>query len=338
MSRLHVTNGDSVTELLREAAIASEAVAWRDVLHDGPVPAGLSLEETSRLRARFVSEVIAGTPFSEVHAAFVARDSALRAFRRHDEVTLWFEHDLYDQLQLLQILDWFSHRERGKTRLTMVCIDRHPSVERFLGLGQLDAACFPELDRQRAEVTAEQLDLAARAWRAFCADRPDALTRLLAGDVSALPFLGPALWRHLQQFPWTVDGLSRTERQALQAVADGAGDLRAVFRVSQIEREERPFLSDLAFLFHLRAIAGDRANLLRFDDAPSGAMPAGPPYDPSIWDRTVSLTEIGGKVLKGTADCVRLYGIDRWLGGVRLESTQAAWRWDGRRRTILGFD
>ena len=24
---------------------------------------------------------------------------------------LWFEHDLYDQLQLLQILDWFSREQ-----------------------------------------------------------------------------------------------------------------------------------------------------------------------------------------------------------------------------------
>jgi hypothetical protein len=31
---------------------------------------------------------------------FRARDAALAGFGAHDEVVLWFEHDLYDQLQL----------------------------------------------------------------------------------------------------------------------------------------------------------------------------------------------------------------------------------------------
>jgi hypothetical protein len=30
------------------------------------------------------------------------------AARGEDEIVLWFEHDLYDQLQLLQLLDWLA--------------------------------------------------------------------------------------------------------------------------------------------------------------------------------------------------------------------------------------
>ncbi len=45
-SILNITNGDSAVELMRKAGISGEYLPWRDVLHDGPVPAGLSLPGT----------------------------------------------------------------------------------------------------------------------------------------------------------------------------------------------------------------------------------------------------------------------------------------------------
>ena len=37
---LHVTNGDSTAGTLRQTSLGGEVVAWRDALHEGPVPAG----------------------------------------------------------------------------------------------------------------------------------------------------------------------------------------------------------------------------------------------------------------------------------------------------------
>ena len=39
MPKLIVTNGDSAAERLREAGIKGHIIPWRDMLHDGPVPA-----------------------------------------------------------------------------------------------------------------------------------------------------------------------------------------------------------------------------------------------------------------------------------------------------------
>ena len=53
---LHVTNGDSVLAGFREGGIPGTYLAWRDVLHDGPVPQTASLEALSDVRARVLSE------------------------------------------------------------------------------------------------------------------------------------------------------------------------------------------------------------------------------------------------------------------------------------------
>jgi len=82
---LHVTNGDSTALTLRETALVQRVVAWRDVLHEGPVP-DLGDAELRAVRAGFL-----GAPVGEL----AERDAALAAGREGDYV-LWFEADFYD--------------------------------------------------------------------------------------------------------------------------------------------------------------------------------------------------------------------------------------------------
>src|SRR5690242_13873940 len=101
---LHITNGDSVIYSFREGEIPGEYLAWSDSLHDGPVPLKASLEELSEIRAQALAG-FGGGSYQEFRSSFAARDHSLGAFHRHEEAVLWFEHDLYDQLQLIQLLD-----------------------------------------------------------------------------------------------------------------------------------------------------------------------------------------------------------------------------------------
>ena len=78
------------------------------------MPAGLGLAEMRELRAAFLAEFDAG-PAAEISRAFEARDRALEAAR--GETVLWFEHDLYDQLQVLQVLDRLTP-EQNVTAIT----------------------------------------------------------------------------------------------------------------------------------------------------------------------------------------------------------------------------
>lgn len=52
---LHITNGDCVSGCLRVGGVPGDMVAWCDVLHEGPVPAGLSHAKLSKVRAEFIA-------------------------------------------------------------------------------------------------------------------------------------------------------------------------------------------------------------------------------------------------------------------------------------------
>ena len=53
---LHIVNGDCAIEALKDSGIEGDFLSWLDVLHDVPVPEGLSLEELSEVRADFIAD------------------------------------------------------------------------------------------------------------------------------------------------------------------------------------------------------------------------------------------------------------------------------------------
>ncbi|HEX7240581.1 MAG TPA: hypothetical protein VF263_09960 [Longimicrobiaceae bacterium] len=328
---LHVTNGGVAAELIRASGLGGDVLPWNDVLHDGPVPGGLPLEDLSAVRAGFISGRGWGA-YDEVRAELAARDRALVRSAERAETVLWFEHDLYDQLQILQVLDALAERG-GAERASLVCIGAFPGVEPFHGLGQLTPEQIASLFPGRVPVARAQLDLAQAAWAAFRSPDPTRIEDVLDGDTSALPFLRAALLRHLEQLPAVGDGLSRTERQLLEAVADGARGPREVFLADQA-REEAVFMGDASLWEHVRELADGPEPLLRVEGGGDFRLPRRGAYADWFWEQRLELTGAGRAVLRGEADRLAAGGVDRWLGGVHLRGRDLPWRWDRAARRL----
>ncbi|HJU02325.1 MAG TPA: hypothetical protein VJ966_14110 [Actinomycetes bacterium] len=219
---LHVTNGDIAADLLRRAGLAGDALVWADVLHEGPVPGGLDDDRLRRTRAEFLAGVD-GVGAAEVRRRFEDRDRALAA-GRDGRYLLWFEADLYCQLQLAQILAALGGLGVAADRITLVCIGEYPGIARFGGLGQLEPGQLPGLlDTAATALTAEAMELAASAWAALRAGDPGGLGPVAASRSPELRFLGEAFDRLGREYPSTRDGLSLTERRLLAAAAAEPG-------------------------------------------------------------------------------------------------------------------
>ena len=320
---LIITNGDAAGELLRKAFTETEVLPWRDVLHDGPVPLTDSLEDLSELRANYLAERGWGDP-DTLMENFRARDRGLAHHEAFETVTLWFEHDLYDQLQLLQILDWFRQNPPGAGGLYLVQADDFlgtQSVERLAGLAG-----------RRKPVSDAQLQLSGVAWQAFCQATPESWAGLLSGNLSALPYLEQAVRRMLQELPAAQLGLARTQYQILMAINEGVDTPRMLF--AAVERmEEAAFMGDWSFWGWLDGLASDPGALIeRFNG----------PFSPDMTQdefmayvsSPLRLTALGLKVLGGGAYYTDTARIDRWMGGTHV-TNENLWRWDDQRSTLL---
>ena len=318
---LHVTNGESAGNTLRQTALGGAVLSWQDVLHEGPLPA-LPRRELLRTRARFLASCGWGSQ-QALLSSLERRDRQLLEALRHDlQVVLWFEHDLYDQLQLLDVLA-LAHAEDAAPEL--IVIGSFPGRPTFAGLGELTADDLETLWPSRTRAAPALVRAAASAWEALRAPEPTALAGWAVRGTPELPFLAPALRRLLEELPAPRDGLSGTERRALGAVAAGADTPPAAFVAAQ-RLEEAPFLGDAWFHRSLSALGQGESRLLETDDG--APLPPPPPLgDNQHFARLrLRVTATGERTLRGEADRVELLGIDRWLGGTHV-TPENAWRW-----------
>ncbi len=326
---LHVHNGDSTANTARQSTISGVHVAFREALLTGPTPAGLQNDDWRRLRAAHLSAAYGGAA-EKIEQDLLQQEETLTNCRAHEEVVLWFEHDLFCQLHLIYLLNWFAARELGTTRLSLVCIGEFPGLEHFRGLGQLSPAQLASLLDSRHEVSAAELDIASTAWAAYCAPDPSALADLCRGDTLALPFLQAALESHLARFPSLRNGLGRIEQRALELIRDGHKRFVDLFPRFG-EREPVYGLGDSQLFLALRQLGAGREPLLRNGN---GQMSDGGFDSKRICDAAFEITASGAAVLEGAADLVELNGLDLWLGGVHLSSANC-WRWNDAQQEIV---
>src|SRR5262249_44819033 len=147
----------------------------------------------------------------------------------------------------------------------LVVVDSFPDKPGFRGLGELTADELETLWPERRRATSEALAAAAAAWHAFRASEPEGLARLAPDGSPQLPFRGPAVGRLPEGLPSPADGLSRPERNALTAIADGARTPIRAFVAAQA-LEEASFIGDAWFFRALAALGRGDSRLVETDD------------------------------------------------------------------------
>jgi hypothetical protein len=327
---LHIHNGESSAEILRRSQLPGEHFAFRDALLCGPAPEGVEGGDWLELRARHLSEFY-GVSQPECKRDLLQQEERLASCSQHDEVVLWFEFDLFCQTNLLYLLNRFAETQPNNTTLSLICIGEFPGEELFRGLGQLTTGQLAGLFPAREQVTSQQLNLAASAWAAYRAANPTKIEALLESDISALPFVAPALKSHLTRFPSVANGLGRIEQRALELITGGLrefGDLFATFGKAEAEFG----LGDFQFWLALRNLANAREPLLTMTHA---AMAGQALNSEALRQTHVELTPTGESILKGEDDYIRTNGIDLWLGGVHLMSAAKVWRWNETARRLV---
>lgn len=326
MRTLHITNGDGAAGLLKSSAVPGDVLPWRDPMHHGPFPAGLSLEALRPVRARYLAGQ--GGDMEAVEREFRLRDEALCAAPGYDRVVLWFEHDLLDQLQILQLLDWFAAAGRSRPEPEIICIDRFAGMDRFRGLGELDPVQIASLFDTRVPVTGDMLTQAQAGWGAFRSASPMDLVAFLTRDLSRLPFLKQALLRHLEEFPSAESGLSRTEQQLLSLVARGVHGPVELF-VQNMDLETALYIGDWRTFSVIDGLC--RAGLLSCDTGGFRYPPLSRDTREGFRAQRLGLTDLGRAVEAGEAGMRGRMHRDAWLGGVHVQSGRNAWTWDAAR-------
>lgn len=331
---LHIVNGDSVAEKLKQGVVHGDILVWREIYSEGPVFLNPAEPSNRLIRAENLEKTL-GIRCEEFIAGCASQEQRLARFKEHDEVVLWFEHDLFDQTMLSFLLNWFSKQSLDGIRLNLVCIGTFPGIDSFLGLGQLSVQQLETLVGTWRLIGQEELEIGKKAWEAYTSPDPHKIVEFLQEDTFALPFVQEAFEFHLSRFPSLYNGLGKVEQTTLALLHNSPAYAGELFH--QAGAQEHWYgMGDLQYWRILKKMCQGSYPLIQVEDT---SLPLSCHNDTSKFHNSCfSLTDIGRRIFAGEGDWIAMGGIDQWLGGVHLQGHRIPWRWDGQQKTLVAVD
>lgn len=328
---LIITNGDQAVAALRAAGLGAGpddvVLPWRDVLFEGPVPHTLNLPTLSAVRAAYLINRGWGAG-RDIATEFAERDATLMAHAAYDLVTLWFEHDLSDMLQLLQILDFFANGERERTSLHLVHTDRYLTNYTHDELRAFAAEAKP--------AGTARINQATEAWARW--REPDPRPWLALAHRPRLEI--KHLWRAVTisdgAFPLVDSGVSLPERFVLASLESGPKAPAELFAEFTRWHDTHcgAYMGDWSFWGVIDDLVFATVPLVtrsvRYHFGPQMGGPALQRY----LQEPIALSPFGREVLAGRVDHAKTNRIDRWLGGTHI-TNDALWRWDNHTHRVI---
>ncbi|WP_171016981.1 DUF1835 domain-containing protein [Pseudalkalibacillus caeni] len=310
---LHITNGDILAEKL--SFLEHERLPWREMYDFGPVFKVMGEKELSK-RAAYFEQTIT-LPLDLYLANTERQEERLIAIEPEEEIVLWFEHDRYDQLMLLYLLNRLGTLH--KTNVSMVLPEKYVTSERFFSLSQLTEQELENLFQERKKVSIEQFQQAEEGWEAFSSSNPKDLLNFIHHKAIKLPFLKQAILSHFDYFPSERNGLTSIEEETLKILADGKTKFLKLFE-SIASKRRSDGLSDLHFSAILKQLSKTKSPLIKVHGIlPDFSLPEMNPF--------LELTEEGEEVLRAEKDRFDCLPFNWWLGGVHLQD--GTYRWNG---------
>ncbi|MBO3117791.1 DUF1835 domain-containing protein [Winogradskyella sp. DF17] len=218
---LHITNGDSLTNYLRELGFKDEILTWQEMLCEGPTIPKIDSEEFFQIRASFLKA------YYDIEYDFKALKSELSKLddiENYDEINLWFEYDLFCHINLLGVLN-LLHQKEIHLPIYHICSGRVKGEKNLKGLSELTAEQLENHYRNKIRITDSDKELAVALWRTYCGKDHNILKPYIVTK-SSFKYLSNCLKAHLKRFPDQQSGLSAIEYNILKLVKNN--DIKSI--------------------------------------------------------------------------------------------------------------
>ena len=235
-TELHILNGDHALELWQECGFRGQSLVWRETYLEGPLPDTDDLDIFRHARAEYLShfDELAGIDKSRLYRHLQKMDEAVLLLPENANLMLWFDSCMFDQTILMRILSLLN-RKHAAMNVFMYCCDGNC----------LKKADFMQGNSGKVQLQPHDWAAAEEAWILFIRKDADGIMHLLEREpFERMPKMKKALLRCIDEIP-DRNGLTRTQRQILQLIADGRHGFMEIFK-GLADFEEYPFLGDTA--------------------------------------------------------------------------------------------
>ncbi|EIJ40511.1 hypothetical protein JoomaDRAFT_3573 [Galbibacter orientalis DSM 19592] len=211
---LHITNGDSFTTVLNELNISGDIITWREMLCEGKTINEVGSESFWRQRYEFLNRA-----YKITKDTFINR--TLKEYRNlcnqksQEEIVLWFEYDLFCQVNMIAVLSWLK-KNRSDADIFLACSGKEDATDKLYALTELSKEKLEKLYENRVLLTKDDIEYGDYIWQLYCENNPIRLQNAIKQNTSELTYLSKAMESHIHRFPSLKNGLNELENKMLE--------------------------------------------------------------------------------------------------------------------------
>ncbi|QNK77566.1 DUF1835 domain-containing protein [Winogradskyella undariae] len=210
---LHITNGNNLTDFLKELDFKDDILTWQEMLCEGPTIAKIDSDEFIELRIAFLKEHYN----IEVDEKDMKHELAkLDNVEEYSEINLWFDYNLFCHINLLGIIN-LLHQKEIKIPLYLICSGRVKGEKNLKGLSELNSGQLKSHYKNKIKLTSKDIDLAIALWRTYCGKDHNIFKPYIVEE-SNFKYMSNCLKAHLERFPHQNSGLGNIEANILKII------------------------------------------------------------------------------------------------------------------------
>jgi hypothetical protein len=206
MTTYHILNGDCLAEQLSQTTINQDFIICRECLIDGNVKAD-NLDNFWKIRAKFIVDSYDAKP-EDYFERTVKEFEKLSDLPEDSEVCLWFENDLFCQVNMWFVLSLLAK----KPNLNVFRIFPITEVgENWKGFGNADTESLEKAYSLKVQFEQKDLDLGVNLWEAYQKNDWQRLKELSKTKSNCFEYLEEVCQAQIDRFPIN-NSLGRPEK------------------------------------------------------------------------------------------------------------------------------
>jgi len=212
---LHITNGDILTQMLKELNVEGDYLTWQEMLCEGPTEIKIDTPSFFNQRKSFLNE------FYDIEInekEYVSEIQKLSHLENYSEIVLWFEYDLFCHINLLAVISLLKQKHVEIPQY-LVCSGRVKGEKNLKGLTELSNGQLLHHYDTKVKLTPEDIEIAVSVWKTYCGKDHNLLKNYIV-QKSSFKYLTNCLKAHLERFPDLISGLDILEENILTIIRD----------------------------------------------------------------------------------------------------------------------
>ena len=216
---LHILNGDSTASTLKHTTIEGDIIVWREMLCEGLICKEVGSDEFWLKRYAFFKNEV-GIDKLEYYDKIIKEIVKLKDISYYEEVVLWFEYDLFCQVNLMALCTYLLENYRKSVTYYLVCTGKEKGKEQLQTLSDYDAESYLKLLEKRVKLSRSKLLFAKQCWEIYVENNPEKLNTFNFSKYSTFPYFQKAINQHLERFP-KANGLNQIQQKILEVIDTG---------------------------------------------------------------------------------------------------------------------